>query len=115
MAARKPDPTPLATFLAPLARLAISDPQVEGQVVWASAAGWQDQSDTTDLLDAEEIAFYAEGLLLEGFQLHWQLLAENGAPRFARLFFWQDQPPAPIPLPIALTLLAEGRWPIPPA
>lgn len=80
-------------------------------MIWASGTGWQDQADSTDLLDAEEIAFYAEGLLLEGFHLHWQLCAGDGAPRFVRLFFWQDQRPAPIPLPLALTLLAEGHWP----
>lgn len=131
MAARKPDPTPLAAFLAPLARLATTAPDAEGQVIWASADGWQEQSDASELLDAEEIAFYAEGLLLEGFGLHWQICAEtpdaqasdvkngeakngepkNWAPRLVRLFFWQDAPPLAAPLPAANVLIAEGRWP----
>ena len=87
--------TPIETFLAPLSRLATRFPQVEGAVIWGDETGWQAQDDTTELLDAEEIAFYAEGLLVEGFGMIWQALAEDGAkaPDHILLFFWQGAAP----------------------
>ena len=93
--------TLLDSFLAPLVRLALKHPDVEGEVLWADAGGWQAQDDDADLLDAEEIAFYAEGLLLDGFCLHYQILAEITAPKEpvqVRLFFWQATgTPPPVP------------------
>jgi hypothetical protein len=75
---------------------------IEGHVIWWEDADWAAQEDATDLLDAEEIGFYAEGLMAEGFGLIWQVLAETEAPEepaVALLFFWQGQeaPPAPPP------------------
>lgn len=105
--------TPIETFLAPLARLAARHPDVEGAVIWGDATGWQAQDDTTELLDAEEIAFYAEGLLMEGFGMIWQALAEVGTPKepdHILLFFWQgDAPPAP-PAAEGWTIIATGTW-----
>ena len=101
-------PTPIEAFLAPLARLAVRH-DCEGQVIWALQGDWQAQDDEASMLDPDEIAFYAEGLLLDGRCLHWQLLAENGVPVLARLFFWQDAaPPVPPPEP-GLAIAAEGR------
>ena len=61
-------------------------------MIWANGADWQAQDDAEGLLDAEEIPFYAEGLLMEGFAMQWQVLAETEAPKdpvHIRLFFWQ--------------------------
>lgn len=101
----------METFLAPLARLATRARDVEGQVIWATADGWQAQDNEAEMLDAEEIAFHAEGMLLEGFHLHWQLFTEAGTPVLARLFFWQTTRPALPPAPEGLTVAAEDHWP----
>ena len=105
--------TDLDAFLAPLARLAAKHPDVEGAVVWAEGGVWQAQDDTTELLDAEEIAFYAEGLLAEGFSLIWQALAPTDHPKEVAhilLMFWQGDTP---PLPAAQQgwiVMAQGTW-----
>ena len=94
--------TDIETFLAPLARLATRFPDVEGAVIWGDADGWQVQDDSTELLDAEEIAFYAEGLLMEGFGMIWQAIAEAGTPKepdHILLMFWQGPAPEPPPEP----------------
>ena len=102
--------TPIEAFLAPLTRLAVRH-DCDGQVIWADGPDWRAQEDETDMLDPDEIAFYAEGMLIEGYCLHWQVLADDGSPVLARLFFWQDDAPAiPAPQP-GLTLAAEARWP----
>jgi hypothetical protein len=105
----------LETFLAKLAKLAAKFPDVEGAVVWADAQEWSVQDDTTELLDAEEIAFYAEGLLMEGFGMIWQALAEAAAPKepdHILLMFWQgaSHPPAP-DAPEGWMITASGHWP----
>lgn len=98
-------------FLAPLARIAAKTPDLEAQVIWAANGGWQPQDDTTDLLDAEEIAFYAEGMLLEGFSMIWEVLAEDDTPAkpaFVRLYFWQGaMPEAAAPDAIVVT---RAEW-----
>lgn len=102
--------TPFDACLAPLARLAAKAPDLEGQVIWWDAGGWQAQEDDEAMLDAEEIAFYAEGLLAEGFGCGWQVLADADAPRapvLARLFFWQGAKPA-IPAPEPGWLAGHG-------
>ena len=105
----------IADFLAPLARLAAKFPDVEGAVIWGDGDGWQAQDDNTELLDAEEIAFYAEGLLLEGFGMIWQAMADQDAPKQAdhiRLMFWQGAAPEPPPDPgDGWLILAQGAWP----
>ena len=73
----RPAPTPAQTFLAPLARLAARDPGIEALVFW-HAKGWPDAP--AEELEAEEIAFYAEGLLEEGFRLTWRIMASADAP-----------------------------------
>lgn len=111
--------SPIESFLSPLARLAAKKPDIEGEVIWANGPDWDAQDDAAELLDAEEIAFYAEGLLAEGFRLTWQVLAETDAPKepvHARLFFWQADAAAVAPPPEApppedgLTLVASGTW-----
>ena len=105
--------TDIETFLAPLTRLATRFPDVEGAVIWGDADGWQVQDDSTELLDAEEIAFYAEGLLMEGFGMIWQAIAEAGTPKepdHILLMFWQGPAPEPPPEPGAgWLILAEDR------
>lgn len=102
---------PFDDCLLPLARHALKFPDIEGQVVWWEDGLWAAQDDDEALLDAEELAFYAEGLLAEGFGCGWQLLAEADhpkAPVLALLFFWQGAKPA-IPAPEAgWVLFASG-------
>ena len=106
----------LDAFLAPLARLAARHPGIEGQVLWAAGVddGWQVQDDTAEMLDAEEIPFYVEGLLMEGFGLLWQAIAGVGdtAPDHILLMVW-EQGAAPPPAPEAAegwAILSSGRW-----
>ena len=110
-------PTAIETFLAPLARLAARHPEILGEVVWGDSAGWQAQDDAAELLDAEEIAFYAEGLLAEGFALHWQALAEASEPEDpirVILKFWQPPAtPPPLAKPADWLVMASGHWDAP--
>ena len=106
----------LDAFLAPLARLATRYPGIEGQVLWAAEvdAGWQVQDDAAEMLDAEEIPFYVEGLAMEGFGLLWQAMAEVGdtAPDHILLMVW-EQGTTPPPAPEAAegwAILSSGRW-----
>lgn len=90
------------TFLAPLAKLAQRHPELEGQAIWWEDGTWQAQDDEEAMVDGEEIAFYAEGLLAEGFGLHWQVLAEVDTPKIpalVRLFLWQSAPAPAVPSP----------------
>ncbi|MBI1170381.1 hypothetical protein GC209_03175 [bacterium] len=112
------DAAPFDAFLAPLARLAARHPGVEGQVLWAAEAedGWQVQDDAAELLDAEEIPFYVDGLLMEGFGLIWQAMAEAGEarrePDHVLILVWEPgatPPPAPEAAE-GWTILASGRW-----
>lgn len=99
--------TPIEAFLAPLVKIAAKFPNLEGEVIWAADNDWQAQDDDIEFLDAEEVPYYAEGLLMEGFKLHYQVLAETDAPKepaHIRLFFWQDNPP-PMPDPGAGLLI----------
>ncbi len=110
----RPEPTPIETFLAPLARLARKHPQIEGLVFWGGHDGWSPSP--TEALEAEEIAFYAEGLLIDGFHMDWTLVAEDtaaAAPDHLRLCFWQDGDPPPPLLP-GWRALEQARWsPVP--
>ncbi len=90
--------TPIEAFLAALVALALEAPELEGQVLWHRDGQWSDASG--EMLEAEEIAFYAEGLLMEGFGLHWdQLNSPVGGIGVIRLCFWQGQAPALPPFP----------------
>ncbi len=106
----------LDAFLAPLARLAARHPGIEGEVLWAAEAedGWQVQDDATEMMDAEEIPFYVEGLLEEGFCLLWQAMAEEGdsVPDHILLMVW-EKGTSPAPAPEAAegwAILSSGRW-----
>jgi hypothetical protein len=102
--------TPIQAFLAPLAKLAMKHPDLEAEVIWARDGLWQAQSDDAEFLDGEEVPYYAEGLLLEGFALHYQILAEADAPKLPahiRLFFWQADAPE-LPDPEAELVLCEA-------
>lgn len=93
-------PTPHQAFLAPLAKLALRHPDLEGQAIWWEGGDWQAQDDEEAMIDGEEIAYYAEGLLAEGFGLHWQVLAEAEAPKdpvLVLLFLWQSGPAPEFP------------------
>lgn len=91
--------------LKPLTIIARKYPQIEAEVIWAKDGDWDAQSDETDGLDGEEIPYYAEGMLAEGYSLAWQVLGEDGTPEFVRLFFWQGAMPA---LPDDPDLISQG-------
>jgi hypothetical protein len=112
MTKRKPDPTPIEAFLAPLATLARSRPDIEALVFWGDARGWDDAP--TEALESEEIAFYAEGLLEDGFHMVWTVVALAESPALAdhiRLQFWQDTEPPPSAQPEGWLTLTSARWP----
>ncbi len=111
MTQRKPDPTPIEVFLAPLAALARKRPEIEALVFWGSADGWSDTP--SEAIESEEIAFYAEGLLQEGFHLVWTVAALSASPTMAdhvRLQVWQDDDPKPPALPAGWIALEVARW-----
>jgi hypothetical protein len=110
MSARKPDPTPIQAFLSPLARIARKHTWIEGLVFWGGADGWG--TSPTEALEAEEIIFYAEGLLEDGFHMDWTLVAEappDAEPDHLRLCFWQDGDPPPALLP-GWRVVEQARW-----
>lgn len=111
MARAKPDPTPAQAFLAPLASLAAKHPAIEALVFWHGPQGWP--ADPAEELEAEEIAFYAEGLLDEGFRLHWRVLAHAAAPdrpEHIRLYLWEDEAPPPPDVGTPWQVTARGQW-----
>lgn len=95
------DQTAIEAFLAPLAQVALDHPEIEGLVIWAQDGVWPPSSAQVEALESEEIAFYAEGLLAEGFGLSWDILslAESPEdPEAIRLMVWEGSaPPAPRP------------------
>lgn len=104
----------LPPSLLPLAKLAARAPAAEGQVIWWDEGRWLPQEEEEAMLDAEEIAFYAEGLLAEGFGLHWQALAEPDEPArpvLVRLFFWQPGEGPALPDAGDWHLVASGTQP----
>ncbi len=106
----KQTPTPIETFLAPLATLAAEVPEIEALVFWGGAQGWDDTP--TEALEAEEMVFYAEGLLEDGFHMIWTVVALPDTPDEAdhvRFQFWQDGAPPP-PLPPGWLSLGSDRW-----
>jgi hypothetical protein len=115
MAAAPPLPTPAQTFLAPLARLAQRAPGIEGLVFWESD-GWP--AGPAEQLEAEEIAFYAEGLLDEGFRLDWRIMAAADAPSrsdHVQLWLWEEGAAPPPPPGGDWVVLDRGVWPAGPA
>ena len=99
--------TPVEAFLAPLAKLAQKHRDIEGLVFWGGADGWD--PNPSEALEAEEITFYAEGLLIDGFHMDWALVGEGDAPDHLRLCFWQEgEPPPPVTAP--WRSMEGGRW-----
>ena len=112
MTQRKPEPTPIEAFLAPLASLARKQPEIEALVFWGTADGRPDSP--SEALESEEITFYAEGLLEDGFNLVWTVVALSdnpGQPDHVRLQFWQDEGAPQASLPSGWLALTSGRWP----
>jgi len=108
---RKPEPTPIEAFLAPLGALARKHPDIEGLVFWRTSDGWPDTP--VEALEAEEITFYAEGLLIDGFRMQWSLLSlpeTRETLDHVRLHFWEDDS-APPDDPAGWTLQRRGLWP----
>lgn len=65
-------------------------PGIEAAVFW-EADGWS--SEPAEVLETDEIVFYVEGLLDEGFHLEWRLLALTDAPAtpdHLRLYVWEE-------------------------
>lgn len=107
----KTPPTPIELFLAPLAALARKEPWIEALVFWGDSAGWD--ADPSEALEAEEITFYAEGLLLDGFHMAWTVVASLEDPAQAdhvRLHFWQDSGTPRPTLPHGQVALRTGQW-----
>ena len=98
--------TPVEAFLEPLAKIARTHRDIEGLVFWGGD-GWDPSP--SEALEAEEIAFYAEGLLIDGFHMDWALVADEAGPDHLRLCFWQEgEPPPPVAAPWRVE--AQGRW-----
>ncbi len=111
MPPRKPDPTPIELFLAPLTTLARKHPEIEALVFWGGADGWPQSPSET--LESEEMTFYAEGLLQDGFHLVWTVVALADDPAMAdhvRLQFWQDDSAPPPALPTGWIALETAQW-----
>ena len=98
--------TPVETFLAPLAKIARQHREIEGLVFWGGD-GWDPSP--SEALEAEEIVFYAEGLLIDGFHMDWALVADGDAPDHLRLCFWQEGTPPP-PVAAPWRVIDEARW-----
>ena len=99
--------TPVEAFLEPLAKLARTHRDIEGLVFWGGPEGWDPSP--SEALEPEEIAFYAEGLLIDGFHMDWTLVGEGDAPDHLRLCFWQEgEPPPPVAAP--WRSLDGARW-----
>ena len=100
-----PDP------LLPLATLVRRHPDVEAQVLWASGATWEVQDDQDEMMDGEEIPYYAEGLLMEGFGMEWLALGEGTQAEVLLLMVWEPgvTPPEPPEAEEGWQILAQGR------
>jgi hypothetical protein len=107
---RSTDQTPEADFLAPLAAEIARNRDLEALVFWESG-GWA--AEPAESLEPEEIVFYAEGLLDEGFFVEWQLVALADAPGrtdHIRLHIWEAGADAPPALPPGWALRDSRRW-----
>ena len=110
MARTPPELTPIEAYLAPLGKLALQDPLIEALVFW-EADGWPDAP--SEALESEEIVFYAEGLLEEGFRMDWRVVASPDAPQAAdhvRLYVWEDGAAAPPAATADWPVLASDTW-----
>lgn len=95
-------------FLKNLSRQASRHRDLEAAVFWAAGGQWADAAG--DPLDAEEIAYYAEGLLLEGFGLAWRLVERGGVIGPLHLYGWQGARPALPDLAPGASLVAADEF-----
>jgi len=95
-----------AAVLDRLAYVARKHKTIEAFVFWYKDGAWSDA--IGESLETEEIVFYAEGLLMEGFGLVWDHLADPAMGDHIRLCFWQDGTPALPALPTGAARLASG-------
>ncbi|MDO8884141.1 MAG: hypothetical protein U0934_09645 [Pseudotabrizicola sp.] len=93
------------TVLAPLAQITRKNKAIEAYVYWHKDGAWSDASGES--LDSEEITFYAEGLLMEGFGLAWDHLSDPDLGDLIRLCFWQGTKPE-LPALTQVTLWLSG-------
>jgi hypothetical protein len=99
--------TPIEAFLMPLLQITRKHRDIEGLVFWGGDS-WSDTP--SEALEAEEVVFYAEGLLLDGFHMDWTLVGDEGREvDHLRLCFWQEGPPPPGLRP-GWTALETSRW-----
>lgn len=82
---------------------------VEATVHWSKSGQWTDA--TGETLENEEIVFYAEGLLMDGFGMAWQLVGSAGKADHLRLYFWQEQAPQLPPAPAGMEILETVNAP----
>lgn len=94
-------------FVKDLARHASRQRDLEASVFWASGGQWADAAG--DPLDAEEIGYYAEGLLMEGFGVAWRLAERGGVIGPLQLYCWQGTRPALPELAPGASLLAAAE------
>lgn len=94
-------------FLKDLTRLIRQNPTIEAQVFWSKDGDWSDA--TGELLDAEEVPYYAEGLVMEGFGLCWRLLQSQDRKVELHLYCWQSERPDLPQIPAGLSLSATGE------
>lgn len=94
------------TAVATLAKIAAKNPDIEATALWFRDGVWSDALGET--LEAEEMAFYAEGLLDEGFGLDWALLNGPLGPA-VRMCFWQGSAPSAPNLPADTVVVQSGR------
>lgn len=89
-----------------LTRITRKHKTIEAIVLWHRDGAWSDA--TGETLETEEIVYYAEGLLMEGFRLAWDHLSDPGLGDHIRLCFWQGDLPALPGVPEGATRLAGG-------
>lgn len=90
-------------FLTHLLKMTERMPSIEAEALWQRDGQWIDAVGET--LEAEEIAYYAEGLMEEGFSIAWQLFGQSGRAMALRLLCWQGER-APMPaIPVGMVLL----------
>ena len=97
----------LETLLDPLTGLIRKHKAIEASVLWLRDGVWSDA--TGDPLETEEIVFYAEGLLMEGFSMAWDHVTLPGLGDHLRLCFWQGADPALPPLDPGMVRLGHGQ------
>lgn len=103
------DPAGTDAFLAAVAAEIRRNRGVEALVFW-HAGGWPDDPD--EVLDAEEVVFWAEGLIEEGFHLEWRAVALADAPDrtdHLRLYAWEGGATPPPACPSGWRQRAGGR------